>query len=348
VARRISIYPLYGLAGQPEDEPFNEAVLPFEVIPNVTLELVSPLFSDETWDWLQSYVGKRSLDDLKGVRHAIVHRYETEQEAVNLGAHSDSRKLIQNIAALLRLIRPMTQRALLIQGEFRRDDTLDVKTFDHPIDLEVPEVQKLFCVSNRDADALRELAPEFLRAMAGEFWKFRIAVQFHDAGHFHGALFWKARYMLWCSGLESIYTSQDREHSGSNVARERIKWFLGANTPLYPLGDIPSFCPQSDLTVGQIVKELYDLRNYVAHGDKTPDEFFQKKVRRGLNGDLNLVQVCLECVSFILRHSLLKILQERLLENFANSPVAEKYFENAGLTNTLIRQREMRQARPHP
>jgi hypothetical protein len=232
-----------------------------------------------------------------------------------------------------------------MRGELMEDGKINVQHFEHPKELlEVPEVQKLFHLRNTDLDLLRTTADKFLRAMAGEFWKFRMAVEFHEAGHFQD-WYWKARYSLWCSALEGLFTSQSAEHQGSLVAKERIKWFLGESTSIYEAGDIPSFIrPQPKITVGAVVDDLYTVRNFIAHGDRVPDDFFQRKLRQGVGEDLSVLQVLLEALSFIIRKSLLRILKDNLLNEFANAASSEAYFGAAGITNTALRPRRAQQS----
>jgi hypothetical protein len=169
-------------------------------------------------------------------------------------------------------------------------------------------------------------------------------VDFHEAGHFQD-WYWKARYSLWCSALEALFTSQAPEHRGSLVAEERITWFLGADTSIYDAGDIPGHIrPRPNITVGNVVEQLYVLRNCIAHGDRVPDDFYQRKVRHGVNGKLSILQVLIEALSFIIRKSLLRILRDGLLNEFADAESSQIYFEAAGLTNAAIRRR--RNAQP--
>ena len=340
---KITLYPIYALADAIDGQPFNHSVLPFEIMEGITIEAVSPMFNDETFAWVRNELGRRDLADVQGVRYAIVHRYRTDDPIEGGNPDQQSEKLVKNLAACLRLIRPMRQRASLMRGKLRENGTIDMQHFEHPVDLlEVPEVQKLFHLRNSDAELLRAVANEFLRAMRGEFWKFRMAVEFHEAGHFQD-WYWKARYLLWCSAVEAIFTSRDWEHRGSLVAKERVKWFLGANTSIYEPGDIPDFVPQLNITIGDVVDDLYRVRNLIAHGDRIPDEFFQRQMRQGLNGALNVLAVLNEAVSFIVRKSLLRVIQDNLLDHFASAGAAENYFALAGLTLSGIRQRQRQQ-----
>jgi len=251
---------------------------------------------------------------------------------------SDSEKLVKMLAACLRLIRPMRQRALLMRGKvLAGDGSFDVMGFDiPPLHLiEMPDVQKFFHLRNQDADDLRTYAPHFLHAMRGEFWKFRMAVQFYELGHFQ-ALDWKARYLQWCSAIESIYTSHSREHQGSLVATSRIKWFLGAGTHIYAPGDISKLLKDPKITIDQIADDLYEMRNFIAHGDKIPDPYFTTTLRTGFNGPVKKTEVLLEAASFIVRTSLLKILRDGLIDHFADAGPAEAYFGAEHLTKSEL------------
>ena len=343
---RFTLYPIYWLSDQLDDEQFDLRRLPFEVTENVRIEDVSQRFGAHAFDLGRERLGTEILRELEGVRYALVHRYESEpiidEETHEILGYKQSNEtsetLIRQVAACLRLIRPMRQSALLMRGDVRSDGTFDVTGYDvPPLHLiEVPDVQKLFKLRNQDADDLRNYAPAFLEGMTGEFWKFRMAVQFHDLGHFQ-ALDWKARYLLWCSAIESIYTSHGAEHQGSLVATSRIKWFLGENTSIYAAGDIPSLLQDPHLTVGQIVPDLYKMRNFIAHGDKIPDPFFQDILRHGLNGDVVKAEVLMEAASFIVRTSLLKILRDGLLNQFTDAGAAEAYFGAQSLTKSVLR-----------
>jgi hypothetical protein len=93
------------------------------------------------------------------------------------------------------------------------------------------------------------------------------------------------------------------------------------------------------------VDDLYEVRNFIAHGDRIPDRIFQDTLRDGFSGRVTVFQVLFETQSFIIRKSLLKILHDDLLNHFADAAPAEAYFEGNGLTNTAIRAR-LRGGRP--
>jgi hypothetical protein len=339
--KKFTLYPIYRLADEVDGEPFDGSQFPLLVVDGVNIEDVSPL-RPGTFDIMKERLGTDVVEKLEQVRCVIIHRYEPSGSAIRLQVteHEErqhSEALVRNIAACLRLIRPMRQNALLMHGNIREDLTLDVTSSDIPPlhTIEVPEVQKTFHLRNSDCESLRTHAGEFLRGMKGSFWKFRMSVQFHELGHFQ-TLDWKARFLLWCSAIESIYTTHNPDHQGKRVATSRIKAFLGETRSIYDPGDISDLLSDPHITVGQVVGDLYDVRNYLAHGDRIPDVFFQQQVRNGFNGPVMKMEMLLEAASFIVRASLLKIVRDRLLDHFRDAAAAEAYFGPA-LTNSGLR-----------
>jgi hypothetical protein len=203
-----------------DDNPFDQSVLPFTVCPNVTVEAISTLVS-EAFVWAKTALGSEDLKTLESVRYAIVYRYQTCHS--NRGDEDDrAETYITHIAACLRVIRPMRQTALVIQGRITEEDKFDIQHFDHPVNLmEVPEVQKLFYLHNKDLHLLRLVIQPYLKIMSGEYWKVRLAMQYHDGGHWQDR-FWKSRFTLWVSGIEALYATHDTDHSGRLVISERV------------------------------------------------------------------------------------------------------------------------------
>ena len=305
------------------------------VQPDVTIEDMSSWLTDETLDWVAKHIGIYQTEALKKVRFALVHRYVSGSSLVGSDEDQESDKLVRILIELLHIIRPMRQNTSIVRAESSENGTRRVIHFETPHEIEVPEVQKLYHVRDKDLILLRSLAPVFTGAMSGNAEKFRSAVFYHSVGRAvgHG----NATYLLWCSSIEALFTSHNRDHQGKLVATERIKWFLGATTPIYEPGDIPSFVsPQPSINVGDVVDKLYDVRNYIAYGDVIPKEFFENGMRQGVAGDVATIEVLSEAASFIVRESLLRILKNNLLIHFESATSAEAYFAEPGLTKSLL------------
>lgn len=135
----FTLYPIYGLADEVDGEPFDLAALPFNVIPGVAIEFVGRAFRADAFDNMRERLGSMTVEQIQGVRYAVVHRYEPRPIVV-LGEvlgeqlrNSESEQLVPNLAACLRLIRPMRQSALLVRGNVRSEDsTFNVTGFDIP------------------------------------------------------------------------------------------------------------------------------------------------------------------------------------------------------------------------
>jgi len=331
----LSLIPIHSLGTWSFDEKFDLNKLPLEILPGLTIEDVSPLLGDDPFVVWKRMLGESLTEKLENLRYALVHRFDPEK----LSPH-DLYEPLNLVASCLRIVRPMRQGTLaVVHGIIRADNgKLDIRSFslsERQTGVEVVEAHKLSTLRNQDAETLRQLASEFIRAMNGDFWKFRMAVEFHDRGYFE-SYNWKPRFILWCSAIESLFTSHNADHKGSRVAKARIRWFLGDNAPIYPLGGWPNTIPASELKVIDIVDDLYEMRNHLAHGDKLPDKFLTTCPREGINGGVKLAEVLSEAASFVVRESLMKILREGLLDHFADAAPAEAYFRAQGLTNSQL------------
>jgi hypothetical protein len=344
VARYFTLYPIYGVVEQGQRDFFDLGRLPFEIAQGISIEDVAELIQGE-FKHVEKRMGKDDADQLQKTHYALVYRFEaaiTVENGEIVQEHEHVKRgeqLVRKVAACLRLIRPMRQSSNFMRGTIRNDGTFNVNSFQSPANLmEVPEIQKLFDLRNQDADDLRTYFPGFLRAMDGNIWKFKMAVQFHELGYWSvDDQLMKGRYLLWSSAIESLYTTHNSNHRGSKVAKARISYFLGKGTPIYsPTELCDALLSDPHVTIGSIVDDLYEARNYIAHGDKIPDRFLTEILRDGTSGPLPTYAVLFEAQSFIIRNTLLKILQEDLLRHFADAGSAEAYFGAQGLTNDKL------------
>ena len=330
----IALYPILGVTGDWLDDPFDLSQLPATLVPSVTIEDGKAFFNSGSFDLWSGYLSKRERESLERVRFAIVCRYNDDYGGPHYQTNQSAEATVRLMGACLRLIRPMQQDAAFIGGKILPDSTVYIRRFDIPVEIGVPAVQRLFRLRNCDVTRLQKVALIFMDAMHGEFWKFRSSIEFYDWGHFHH-LYWKARFSLWCSAIEALYTSNRPEHKGSLVAKERIKWFLGPDTLIYEPGDIQDGQPEVATTVGEVVDDLYELRNVIAHGDKTPEKFWIT-ARTEYGEAVKLAEMLTEAASRIIRASLLRILEDNLLKHFADGLASEVFFGAQGLTKAAL------------
>jgi hypothetical protein len=76
------------------------------------------------------------------------------------------------------------------------------------------------------------------------------------------------------------------------------------------------FLPPNPLTIKDVLDDVNEVRNCIAHGDRIPDRYFVPGGgRQTLNGVVNFLAVLDDSLSFIIR-DLLKILRDDHVENF--------------------------------
>ena len=326
--KHFTLYPIAGVNPDFLEDPFDDSMLPAEIVPGVTIEDARKLFPEDSFKVWSEHLAKRQLESLKRVRFVIVNRYD-EFNGVSGQTQQQAEGLAWNVGICLRLIRPMQQDASLIGGRVLPNSNLYVERFDDPEEMTVLSVQKLFRLRNKDVDRLKVVAPLFLNAIK-EKSKFKISAEFFNAGYF-STRYWQARFSLWCTALEALFTSDHRDHRGSLVAKARIKFFLGPKTLIYEPGDIPSDQSQPSTTVEDVLDDLYKLRNCMAHGDYPPDRFWEV-VRHDYADAINRVEMLNEALSRIVRASLLRILEDGLFPNFKDGPSSQAYFGAHKLT----------------
>jgi hypothetical protein len=349
VSLKFSLFPLERIARQsqglhPEDN-FDDSKLPFEIVDGVYIENIAGLIPEDEFDYCKPMLGSEAVRHLEGIKYAIIHRFPCPEIDPVTGSltlepevSQKSRDRVQQITACLRLIRPTPQHAQFMGGEVNPDGTLQHFHFDNPLTFiqSVPN-QQLFGLRTCDIESLRFYAPLFIQAIAGNHWKFIMAVTMFQSGFFQQSD-WKLRYFMWTAALEALFTSHTSDqHRGSLVAKERIKWLLGATTPIYNQGELSILDHDPQLTVEGVVDEIYCLRNHIAHGDKVPDYYFVTPGRtREDFPAISKLDVLLESISSIVRQSLLKILKDGLIQPFEDDSKSSAFFTALSLTKDLL------------
>lgn len=343
---KFALYPIENVAvgqhrGGWEDGDFDPALVPFEIVDRVFIEDVASRFLSDEFDVHENGLGSYATEELKRIKYAIVHRYPqveidrtTNELPLDVEQMKRAERLIREISVCLRLIRPTLQRVYYCEGQIRNDGTFTHGKFDVPNPLaDVPIHQRLFSVRTEDIQALKMYTPLFLNAMDKPFWKFRMAAQLFDAGHWQSTDK-KVRFLLWVSALDALFTTQGSGslHSGKLVAGERIKHLIGGKIQIYPPGELTSLQKNPGITVSDIIGEIYCLRNHIAHGDKLPDYYWALTGRLNDNENISKFDELIEAVSFILRRSLLTILKDGLLPHFADKASSESYYGGLHLT----------------
>jgi hypothetical protein len=313
---------------------------PYSILPteNLTIENVSHLITPETFSLWKAdcSLSKATAEALDGVQFAIVHHYSSPVERdTELDQHST--ELVDLAFSCLSLIRPTrSSRAMHITGVIRRDGTLDPQGFSFKEELaDVPEIQKLFVIRKEDIDLLTSVLPEFMQLYqkdANGKWKdeyepIRMAVQLYGEGY--SLAYWKARHILWWSAIEALYGD------GEDTTPARIYALFGDKNlvdgykcVIYEKGDTPScYFPSLEClhTLGEMVPLIYDVRNFSAHGQKVPDSHFRSMPHPFGQNAIGL-DVLAESATFIIRKTVIEILQRGWREEFKDRSARENFW----------------------
>jgi hypothetical protein len=358
MTQKFSMFPLDKIAtrwGGLLDGSFDDTLLPFEVFQGVFIENVSSLIPKDEFDYCKAELGTNLIEHLEHIKYGLIHRFPTFELDASTGAMKfeheiaeDSKILIEQAVACLRLIRPFVQHPQFLGGSVGDDGSLRHIHFNHPIPFlsSLPN-QTIMAIRTQDVKELKSVFPLFRTAMLGNYWKFRMSVDMFQSGYFQQT-HWKLRFFMWTAALEALFTSHSSpEHRGGLVAKERVKELLGATTLIYPSGDLSQYESDPHLTVGSVIDEIYCLRNHLAHGDKVPDCYFQTTGRHGLNGPISKWETLSEAVSSIVRQSLMTILVKNLLVHFQDAPASEAYFGSLGLTKSKLEKKAKATGVPH-
>ena len=310
--------------------PFDLSALPFDILPGVEVADVSDLLPPVMFDHLRGDVGQHRMRVFDGhVKHALVHRYEETPEWLHDQESERNAKikgeLLNEVFACSRIVRP-TRRLGSVAGFLKADGTVDQRQATFPDNaLDVPEALKLFAFRNKDLEELRSLIGIFLKAMHGDYWAVRMAMQYYYMGYEVND--WKGRFLYWgSSALHALYSPN------SEKLVRRVKAFLGARGLIYPKGEHPEseFLGTDPTTVGEIIDDINIVRNCIAHGERIPDRYFQAR-RRGLNGEVSHLSVLDDSLAFIVRETLRRILAEDLIANFTSRRAVSLFWKGRGL-----------------
>jgi len=246
--------------------------------------------------------------------------------------NQESQQLIGKLTVCLLLVRPMRRNhAGIVQGVVLEDGTFEASRFGVAEPVEVPHVQRHFYFREQDVATLREIVPEFLKAMEGSdgYDPLKMAVQFFEQGHLHDG-WWKVRHFLWWSALEALFGNN------SDVLKVRVLSLFGdkdlhrgEEVSIYEIGDIhpvADFKPHE--TIGSTLNEIFEVRNMIGHGRRVPQWYLTPVPHIFNNAELGRVEILAESASFIIRKTLIHIFSQKLFNFYIDIDAREEYWLN--------------------
>jgi len=73
---KVTLYPIFAVADAIDGQPFDPRILPFQISAGVAVEDVKPLFTPDTFKWVEGEVGRNSVTNLQRIEYAVVQRID--------------------------------------------------------------------------------------------------------------------------------------------------------------------------------------------------------------------------------------------------------------------------------
>ena len=313
----------------------------YSILPRqgLTVEDVSHLINEHTFSTWKSgcYLSNEVVRSLESVRYALVHRHASASDA-NEELSEEGDDLLNVTVACLALIRP-TRRShtATVSGVIDVTGTLNAKGFFQQEPAEVPRIQTLFRIRPDDIEMLRSIFPQFLKVyerdthgrLIGDYEPIRMAVQLYEQAYSIPAQQWKARHILWWSAIEALFgNNEDAVMARIYALFGNKDMAKGYRRSIYDPGDIPlgfALTESNDHTLGELVPLIYAVRNESAHGQRVGDARFIP-VPHPLENDAALVEVLAEAATFIIRKTLIGIVQAGYQDRFKDREARENFW----------------------
>lgn len=312
-------------------DEFDLGKLPFLVGDSVYVEDVTDIIHKTNFIWTR-YFSEAEIESLRSIRYALVHHFEARSEHLHMRPEDEkSKDLLYRLYLGLKIIRPTGAR-------------FQVFTFNmHDAVPRVPRWERndqgtVLCdyeeglIQWRDVSELAASASSILRVLGKPTSPVSQAIQSLEIGYRSEWL--NVRHLLWSVGLDALFTSTEWKSRGREVAVDRICNFLGGRFKIYaeepsPLGSMSL----PDITVANVLDDMYKLRNDFAHGTWPDKKWAGKVCRRSKDGsrDIAYAEVLAEAASVCLRGCLRKILAEgQLVEMFSEKAQMNSHFASKG------------------
>lgn len=329
----ISVLPIdvsWDFIGPNESNPGR---LPFPVVDSVFLEDVAGVIAQTNFIWTR-YVSEEEIKSLEHIRYALVHHFEVKSERLHERPKDEnSKNLLYRLHLGLKIIRPTRARFQVftfnMQDPIPRTPRWDRNDYGTILcDYEDGLIQ------SHDIEELAASASSILRVLGKPTSPISQAIQSLEIGY--RSEWFNVRHLLWVVGLDALFTSTEWENRGSETAIDRICNFLGDRFRIYNEDSLLSvgLPPLPDITLGEVLDDMYRLRNSFAHGRWPDKEWTGKVCRRSKDGtrDIHYAEVLAEAASVCLRGCLRKMLADKqLVEMFNEKAQMNAHFTSKGL-----------------
>ncbi len=278
---------------------------PFPIWGDIAIENVEGLLTAEHFSLWREYIDQRSRKRLASAPVAMVHRYSSDDLVGR--REEESKDLLFKVVTCLRLIKPTRDEFTAVQAKVGEGGQMDVFSVTPPshVGLNVPSSEALNQTDVTDLRALNQCAAAFLEMADAGPAGFRRAIRFLNLGY-QGMQDSVIQLITWVIGIESIYRVSDEGMSQDELF-SRIVTLLQAESDIYSDSAMRRYFGDFRLTVGDVLPDLFDLRNRLAHGLWVPDEWKDRSGHSTPGGSIvQYADTLREAASYILRKSILQ------------------------------------------
>ena len=286
-----------------------QLAVPIGIGTDVTVENVEGIFRPEHFELWSDYVPKKEREDLSSAKIGVVHRFSSEEHIGR--AEADSQDKVWKAFIFLRLIRPTRERFSNVQLSLK-DGQPDVFSFAQPnqVTPNAPNLQVFNTFHQKHLDRLVRELPKFLHfATPPPSHKIR-AVRFFESGYSQ-VTDPMLQFVTWMMGIESFFWGDPNSFKTQTLIR-RIEELIGSTTDIYSEAEADNFPSKpTPLPVGDILPDMFDLRNSAIHGGSVPSSFDDRtSTSPATHETVHYVDVLREGASFVLRKLALKEIKE--------------------------------------
>jgi hypothetical protein len=295
VTEKYTIAPLYL-------DPFEALpTVPFPLTEGATFDSVEGILEPQNFALWEGHASPETLKTLSKIKYALVHRFSSSAYFQGETEES-SRELVHRLFVCLRVVKPTRTPFSYVQYQVI-DGKKDVFTFVEPEDslsLNLPESEVLNHLNTEDLLMLRRLAPTFLRAQKEGPAHLRRAIRYYESGYV-SIREADLQLTVWMMGIEALFSYGD-EPCDVETIKARVADVVGLNTDIYEEFDQRDLYAAKPVRVGDVLDQMFELRNRFVHGAWVPKAWFDQNVRMAISGGtLTTADVVREAASFVLR-----------------------------------------------
>jgi hypothetical protein len=297
--------------------------LPLELADRFAVRDVSGVLAKDSLQLWEEYVSKKQMEEVETWHDSLVREYDDQTSD-----GTDDERLLYYAIAHLRIISPnRTSGSDRIKGSTRKEGLL-VSQYTYtvqPIFLEDCEFG--FEISVPALESLRLWMPwieEFCRDWR-KYYPLYVSMRLSEKAYLENDL--DIRHLLRVAAIEALFGSE--KVFGQNAVVPRVMRFVGQGKKVDLYSSYRSefqHLPKLPLTE-QLLRDMYVLRNKIAHGDRIPEKWKKEPLRHATldHRPLMHADILREAATAVLRLSWGRIVPERLQSVFADKAQMEAF-----------------------